>query len=80
MLQLSNAELINCFNRLMKQEATLTLNVLEYIAEIEERKLYLKEGYPSMYEWLQTKFNYSRAAAWRRIASARALREYPLLK
>ena len=80
MSNLSNAELVNCFNRLMKNETVVTVSLLEYLGEIEERKLYLEEGYSSMFDWMHNKYKYSRGAAWRRIKSAMAMRQYPMLK
>ena len=75
MSNLSNAELVNCFNRLMKNETVVTVSLLEYLGEIEERKLYLEEGYSSMFDWMHNKYKYSRGAAWRRIKSAMAMRQ-----
>ncbi len=80
MSNLSNAELVNCFNRLMKNETAVTVSLLEYLGEIEERKLYLEEGYSSVFDWMHNKYKYSRGAAWRRIKSAMAMRQYPMLK
>ena len=80
MSKLSNAELINCFNRLMHEETSVTVNLLEYIGEIEERKLYLEEGYSSMFDWMHNKHKYSRGAAWRRIKCARAMQQFPVFK
>ena len=51
--------------------------VLKHIAEVEERRLYLEEGYSSMFSYLREKFNYSESAAWRRLTAARALRQFP---
>ncbi|MEZ4753999.1 MAG: hypothetical protein R3A13_06755 [Bdellovibrionota bacterium] len=58
----------------VKTEREATLAVLELLSEIDIRKLYLKEGYNSMYAYLTTGLAYSEGAAQRRISSARALR------
>lgn len=74
---LSNAELLNRFGKLVQTERKITHLVLECIAEIDARKLYLEKAYPSLYEFMVQEFGYSSSAALRRIESARLLREVP---
>lgn len=74
---LSNADLLTRFGRLVQTERKITHLVLECIAEIDARKLYLDKAYPSLYEFLVHNFGYSSSAALRRIESARLLREVP---
>lgn len=75
--KLSNIELINRFGKLVQTERKITHLVLECIAEIDTRKIYLERAYPSLYEFLIKEFGYSPSAAVRRIESARLLREVP---
>lgn len=72
---LSNSELMNRFGKLVQTERKITHLVLECIAEIDTRKIYLERAYPSLYEFLVKEFGYSPSAAVRRIESARLLRE-----
>ncbi|MBS1972452.1 MAG: HNH endonuclease [Bdellovibrionales bacterium] len=65
------------FNKLVQTERKITHLVLECIAEIDTRRLYLEKAYPSLYEFLVKEFGYSPSAAVRRIESARLLREVP---
>jgi hypothetical protein len=51
--------------------------VLLHILEIEDRKLYLDLGYPSMFAYLTQAFKYSEASAYTRLSSARLLRHVP---
>lgn len=74
---LSNAELLTRFGKLVQTERKITHLVLECIAEIDSRKLYLDKAYPSLYDFLVQQFGYSSSAALRRIESARLLREVP---
>jgi len=79
-LSLSNAELVESFNRLHHRETTLMVLLLEHLAEIEKRELHLADGYSSMFEYLQKKYHYSASATWRRLTSARALSKFPQLR
>lgn len=74
---LSNTDLLFRFGKLVQTERKITHLVLECIAEIDSRRLYLDKAYPSLYEFLVQKFGYSSSAALRRIESARLLREVP---
>lgn len=74
---LSNTELLSRFGKLVQTERKITHLVLECIAEIDARKLYLEKAYPSIYEFMVQEFGYSSSAALRRIESARLLREVP---
>ncbi len=77
MIGISNHELLSSLKSLIGQETRITIAVLKHIAEVEERRLYLEEGYSSMYSYLREKFNYSESSAWRRLTAARALRQFP---
>lgn len=75
--QLSNPDLIARLGRLVQSERKIMHLILECIAEIDTRKIYLEKAYPSLYEFLVKEFGYSPSAAVRRIESARLLREVP---
>jgi hypothetical protein len=78
--QLSSTELLCKFNQLVQTERKITARVLEYIAEIESRRLYLDRAFPSLFAYLVEGCGYSAAAAMRRISAARLLREVPEVK
>jgi HNH endonuclease len=75
--KLSNPELFERFNKLVRTERKITHLVLECIAEIDQRKLYLQKSHSSLYDYLVNECGYSPSAALRRIASARLLRDVP---
>jgi hypothetical protein len=75
--QLSNLDLEERFHKLLCTERKITHLVLECIAEIDHRKIYLQKAYSSLYDYLIKEFGYSPSAALRRIESARLLREVP---
>jgi hypothetical protein len=76
---LTNIDLIDRLGKLVRTERKITHLILECIAEIDARKLYLEKAYPSLYEFLVKEFGYSPSAAIRRIEGARLLREVPEL-
>ena len=73
----SNLELNENILNLAKSERKITHQILLYINEIELRKLFLSEGYNSMFEYLVKKIGYCESAAYRRLSSARLLNELP---
>ena len=75
--QLSNNDLMARLSKLVQSERKIMHLILECIAEIDSRKLYLEKAHPSLYEFLVKEFGYSPSAAVRRIESARLLREVP---
>lgn len=74
---LSKDDLISRFGKLVQTERKITELVLEYIVEIDRRKLYLEKAYPSLFDFLVKEYGYSPSSAMRRIESARLLREVP---
>ncbi len=74
---LSNQDLMGRFGQLVQTERKITELVLEYIVEIDRRKLYLEKAYPSLFEFLDKDYGYSPSSAMRRIESARLLKELP---
>ena len=76
----ADSKLLSLIPVRVKTEREATAAVLELLAEIDSRKLYLKEGYSSMYSYLTTELSYSEGAAQRRIECARALNITPEAK
>jgi 5-methylcytosine-specific restriction endonuclease McrA len=74
---LSNVSLESRLQKLVKTERKITHLILQCIAEIDRRKLYLKKAYPSLFEFLVQGYGYSPSAAMRRIDGARLLQEIP---
>lgn len=72
-----DARLVERLTKLVRTERKITHLVLECIAEVDRRRLYLEKAYPSLFEYLTQVYGYSAAAAQRRISAARLLREIP---
>ena len=77
---LSDKKLLELVTQSVVAERKATLLVLELIAEMDSRKLYLEYGYNSLFVYLTTELNYSEGATHRRITSARMLSKYPETK
>lgn len=73
-------ELIKRFGTLVQSERKLTAEIVEYIKEIDFRKIYLDLGYTSLFAYLTEGIGYTAASAQRRIDSARLLRDLPEIK
>ena len=74
---LNNHDLLSGFKTLVQRERRVSREVLEYIAEIESRRIFLNEGYTSTHDWLVAVHNYSHGAAGRRVSAARMLCAVP---
>ncbi len=75
--KLSNDELWNNTTALAVRERNLTLEVLQHLQEIEDRRLHLDRGYGSLYDYAIKELKYSEGAAYRRIQAMRLLRQVP---
>jgi len=75
----SNRALLADLRNQKARESGSTAVVLSRIAEVDERKLYLEEGYPSMIAFCIQELNYSEGAAYKRVYAARAARRFPVL-
>jgi len=74
---LSDRELLGRVKVLVSQERATTLEILVHLIEVERRKLHLRLGYPSLFEYCTRHLGYSSSAAGRRIHAARCIRNYP---
>ena len=74
---ISNDELILRMQKLVRTERKVMHLVLLHIAEIESRKLYADLGFDGMYSYLTQGLGYSESAAYRRLQSARLLKQIP---
>jgi hypothetical protein len=74
---LSDKQLLNRLSKLVKQEHNLTLEILRFIIEVENRKIYRSLGCSSMFVYCTEGLGYSESSAYRRICAARAIRKCP---
>lgn len=77
--RISNSELLFRLEKLAKAERKITHLVLWHINEMESRKLYAELGFGSMYEYLTKHLGYGESSAYRRLQSARLLKQIPHL-
>ena len=73
----SDQELLTQFSIVVQKEREAISTVVSYLSEIDERKLYLKEAYSSLFSFVTQKFHYSEGAAYRRIQAARVSQLFP---
>ena len=74
---LSDSKVLSRLHNLVRQERDVTLLVLEHLNEVERRRLHLKLGYASLFDYCTSKLGYSASAAVRRIRSARCAARFP---
>ena len=75
--QKNNSELILELKDLVSQERQMLAQILRYLREVENRKLYLARGYPNLFEFTQKELGYAESAAGRRIQAMRLLKDVP---
>ena len=69
--------LITHTKTLVENERKLTAEVLEFLREIERRRLFAARGYSSLHQFVVQELKYSDGAAHRRIASMRLIKDLP---
>jgi len=72
-------ELLRRLAELMVQSRRVEADNVAHIAEVDERRLYAREAFPSMFAYCADVLHLSEAEAYLRIAAARASREHPML-
>ena len=77
---MTNSEISEKFSSLVKTERKITLEILQLINLVEDRKLHLERGFGSLHDWLIKEHKYSESAANRRIQAARVLRSVALCR
>ena len=60
---------------LARHEQALQFSVLDHLREIDARRLYLRRGFSSLFDYTVRELRYTEAAAWRRIKAMRLCRE-----
>jgi 5-methylcytosine-specific restriction endonuclease McrA len=76
---LSDEALLRGAGVLAARERGSLAGLLAYIAEIDERRLYLPAACPSMHAWCVRELHLSEDAACRRIEAARVARRFPAI-
>jgi hypothetical protein len=76
---LSDAVLLCDLTTLVARDRSTTAVLLAHLAEVDERRLYVPAGYPSMHAYCVDQLHMSEDAAYKRIQAARAARRFPVL-
>ena len=76
---LSDATLRHALKTKAGNERTATADLVAHIAEYDARKLYLPDGYPSMFRYCVAELRLSSDAAARRIQAARVAQRFPVV-
>ena len=76
---LSNEELLAEVSRLAMRERQATVALIRGLSEVDARRLYLAEGYSSLFTFCTQALHLSEHAALGRIEAARAARRLPML-
>jgi hypothetical protein len=64
---------------LLAQSRRVEAELVAHIAEVDERRLYAREAFPSMFAYCTEALHLSEGEAYLRIAVARASREHPMI-
>jgi hypothetical protein len=75
----SDGVLLRDLNMLVGHERIAMAGVLAHIAEVDERRLYLPAGYPSMYAYCVGVLRFPEQAAKKRIRAGRTARQFPAI-
>ncbi len=71
--RLTDAQLLARLRDLARGQARLTAVLVAHLAELDSRRLYLAEGFPSLYAYCRHTLRLSEHAAYDRIAAARVV-------
>lgn len=77
--ELKDEELWEAMKVLAAEERPVVAVVVEHLAEVERRSLYVDRGYRSLYDYCVYSLKYAEGAAYRRIRAARAVLKRPEL-
>lgn len=75
--QKSDETLITDLKELVVKERQLLTEILHYLKEVEDRRLYLEWGYSNVYDFGQEELGYSESAIHRRVQTMRLIKEVP---
>src|SRR6188474_1912696 len=76
---LNDHTLLSQFDVLVRQDHEGNANLLRHIDAIDQRQLWAKLGYPSMFDFCVSRYHMSESTAGKRIGAARTARRFPLI-
>src|SRR5476651_276104 len=75
--KLSDSDLLLNTKALVGTEHKIIQDVLQYLLEIDNRKIYLARGFGSLFEFCVRELKYSEGSASRRISSMLLIKQVP---
>ena len=75
--KLSNQQLLSQTKLLVQKERNIHIQVLHHLGEIDARKLYLEQGFSSLFDYAVKELGYSEGAAYRRIKAMKLCQDLP---
>jgi hypothetical protein len=78
--RLSDRALIDQVARLAEHERVATAALIASLTEFDRRRLYLPEGFPSLFAYCTERLRLSEHAAYHRIEAARAADRFPIIQ
>jgi len=76
---LPDDELLRRLGELVSQSRRVEADLVLHIGEVDERRLFARQAFPSMFAYCTQALHLSEAEAYRRITVARAARKHPAL-
>src|SRR4051812_17505322 len=76
---MNDDDLLACTRELIHQSCGVETELLLYLGELDERKLYAQRAFPSMVAFCMKELGFSEGAAYNRIGVARAARRLPAI-
>jgi hypothetical protein len=76
---LRDDELTARLYELRRRERQLQVEFLRHLAELDRRRLFLAAGFPSLFAYCTDYLGLTRSSAYRRVAAARLLAQFPVL-
>src|SRR5450631_3416751 len=77
--RVSNSQLRSQLGSLLASGYRTEARIIAHIAEVEERKLHLKEGSSSLFEYCVKQLGLSESEAFHRLTAARFARRFPVV-
>src|SRR5215471_17673151 len=74
---LADDELLAGLSNIVRQRNQITAEFLAYLAELDERQLFLERGFSSLFEYCVESLKLCESTAGRHIAAARVCRNHP---
>ncbi len=74
---LTNNQLLNRLHDLIQRDHALETELIAHLGEVDARRLYLAQACPSMFHYCVHLLHFAEGVAYKRIAVARAARQFP---